>query len=123
MPVRSLSSSVVKWPDKELVRQALKLWARAILATHSEVLGLGYFGSYAREDWGVGSDLDLIVILRGSSFPPERRALYLDKESLPVPADLLVYTLEEWRALSGSGSRFARMLVAEAVWLKKPRSV
>ena len=120
MPVRLLSSPVIKWPDRDRVHQALAEWTRKIGQEHPEALGVGYFGSYARGDWGVGSDLDLIVSLRSSEAPPERRGLHLDKEALPVPADLLVYTLDEWRALSASGSRFARMIAREAIWLKEP---
>jgi predicted nucleotidyltransferase len=39
------------------------------------VLEIGYFGSYARGDWGVGSDVDLIVIVAESELPRERRAV------------------------------------------------
>ncbi|GAB4445789.1 MAG: hypothetical protein Kow0031_28320 [Anaerolineae bacterium] len=78
---------------------------------------LGYFGSYARGDWGVGSDLDLVAIVAESSVPFERRALAWDLSQLPVPAELMVYTEAEWQAMQASGSRFARMLVEEAVWL------
>ena len=38
-------------------------------------------------------------------------------ETLPVPADLLVYTACEWQALRARGGRFARVLMAETVWL------
>jgi hypothetical protein len=37
-----------------------------------------------------------------------------DTTGLPVPADLLVYTWEEWQALVG---RFRDTLEREAVWL------
>ena len=117
MPVRSLNSSVIKWPDKKCVQQALQNWARGIKRKHSNVERIGYFGSYARGDWGVGSDIDLLVIVKESDLPRERRAIPFDKENLPVPADLLVYTLEEWQSLSASGSRFAKMISREAVWM------
>ena len=117
MPVRSLTSSVIKWPDRRSVHQALRSWARDTKQGHPNVLRIGYFGSYARGDWGVGSDVDVIVILKKSGLPRERRSLEFDQEKLPVPADLLVYTLDEWESLSASGSGFARMLAREAVWL------
>jgi len=63
MPVRSLNSSVFKWPDAETVDQALRSWVEKVLLDNNDIIRLGYFGSYARGDWGVGSDLDLIVIL------------------------------------------------------------
>ncbi len=74
MPVRSLSSSVLKWPYKEAVDSAVCRWAQRMAGERKGILKIGYFGSYARGDWGVGSDLDLIVIVESSSEPMERRA-------------------------------------------------
>jgi predicted nucleotidyltransferase len=42
---------------------------------HPEVVRVGYFGSYARGDWGVGSDLDLIIIVDRSDEPFARAVL------------------------------------------------
>lgn len=36
--------------------------AERVAGVRKDVLQIGYFGSYARDDWGVGRDLDLIVI-------------------------------------------------------------
>jgi hypothetical protein len=66
MPVRSLNSSVFKWPDRNAVHQALLTWVDQQAQEKSELLRAGYFGSYARWDWGVGSDLDLILIVEHS---------------------------------------------------------
>jgi uncharacterized protein len=75
---------------------------------------VGYFGSYARGDWGVGSDLDLLVILESSDKPFEVRAAEWDTRDIPVSTDVLVYTLEEWR----QRPRFlSTRLMAEIVWL------
>jgi hypothetical protein len=78
---------------------------------------LGYFGSYARGNWGVGSDLDLIAIVRSAREPFERRAILWNLDPLPVPTDLLVYTEKEWKSLLGRGGRFARMLQEETIWV------
>lgn len=56
MPVRSSTSSVLKWPDAESVRRALVAWVAEEAPRHPGLLRLGYFGSYARGDWGVGSN-------------------------------------------------------------------
>ena len=69
MPVRSLNSSVLKWPDQKTVIKALKDWMIVEADHQPELIELGYFGSYARGDWGVGSDLDLIAILSHSTIP------------------------------------------------------
>jgi predicted nucleotidyltransferase len=90
-------------------------WADQALINHHEILGLGYFGSYARGDWGVGSDLDLIVIVTDSKLPFNQRAIEWDVTSLPVSTDILVYTLEEWQALESE--RFKKVILADTVWV------
>jgi predicted nucleotidyltransferase len=117
MPVRSLNSSVIKWPDLRVVKEAIDLWAREEVPKHPEVLRLGYFGSYARGDWGVGSDLDLIAIVSESSEVFERRNAAWSLTSLPVPSDLVVYTAKEWSSLQERGGLFARTLSRETVWI------
>ena len=117
MPVRSLSSSVLVWPDRQRVDRAVREWARDEAARHPALVRLGYFGSYARGDWGVGSDLDLLAIVRTSDEPFERRAISWRTEILPVPAEILVYSEAEWQRLRSEGGRFARVLDAETVWV------
>ncbi len=117
MPVRSLNSSVLKWPDRAAVDQAARAWVQAEAERHPEVQKLGYFGSYARGDWSVGSDLDLVAIVDQSSVPVERRALSWDLLGLPVPAELLIYTPDEWEDLRRQGGRFVRVLERAVVWI------
>lgn len=116
MPVRSLTSSVLVWPDRQAVDRAVRRWAEELAAGHPEVLRVGYFGSYARGDWGVGSDLDLILVLAHSPLPFPSRAAAWDTTSLPVPADLLVYTAREWDRLE-EATPLARVLARETVWV------
>jgi len=117
MPVRSLNSSVLKWPDKSSVEKVLRHWVEKAKKDKPEVLGIGYFGSYSRNDWGVGSDLDVIIILKSSSLPFLRRSVEWDTREIPVPVDLLIYTEEEWQSLSNS--RFYKVVMNEAVWIYK----
>lgn len=117
MPVKSLNSSVLKWPDRLTVDQAARSWAANEARRHPELLNLGYFGSYARGDAGVGSDLDLIAIVDQAAEPFERRSLTWDLNALPVPAELIVYTQNEWKRLQKQGERFARMLQSQVVWI------
>lgn len=120
MPVRSLNSSVVVWPDRARVDREVRLWAQQIAKDQPTLQRLGYFGSYARGDWGVGSDLDLVAIVASTDQPFERRSLEWDLNSLPVPAEILVYTEREWHALRATTSRFAEMLAREVVWVFPP---
>jgi nucleotidyltransferase-like protein len=116
MPVRSLASSVLRWPDAAAVDQALRRWADRIARDGPGVRRIGYFGSYARGDWGVGSDVDVVVVVESSALPFERRPLEWDTMELPLPADVLVYTEDEWRSLDPS-RRFTRTLQRETVWV------
>ena len=99
MPVRSLNSSVLKWPDAGTIDRAVRRWASRLLQNREGVLRIGYFGSYARGDWGVGGDLDLIIILESSNQPFMRWGREFDITELPVPADVVVYSKDEWQAL------------------------
>jgi hypothetical protein len=116
MPVRSLSSSVIRWPEAQTVEQAVREWANKVAEKRPEAVRIGYFGSYARGDWGVGSDLDLIVIVERAQDMFEHRTGRWDATELPVPADVLVYTTEEWNALEAQAG-FARTVRNEAVWV------
>jgi predicted nucleotidyltransferase len=108
---------VLKWPDAKTVDGAARRWAAKIAQARPDVLRLGYFGSYARGDWGVGSDLDVIIILDKSDKPFEMRASEWDTLELPVPTDVLVYTQEEWQNLAHQGS-FFKNLADEVIWIQ-----
>ncbi len=116
MPVRSFNSRVLKWPDAQTVREAVTRWAEQMAQQRPEVARIGLFGSYARGDWGVGSDIDLVVIVRDTDVPFLRRALDYDTRHLPVGADVLVYTEAEWQHMLQQG-RFAPTIEREAIWL------
>jgi predicted nucleotidyltransferase len=100
-----------------LVLQRLERWAAEERKRHPRLKALGYFGSYARGDAGVGSDLDLVAVVSESETPFERRSLDWDLSDLPLPAEILIYTDQEWRNLIAGGGRFARMIETETVWL------
>jgi uncharacterized protein len=116
MPVRSLTSPVIRWPDADTVVRAVRTWAGKVIQSRPEVLRLGFFGSYARGDWGVGSDLDLLIIVAAAEKPFEMRSSAFDTVELPVPADVLVYTREEWDSLKLDRS-FGQRLDRETVWI------
>ena len=117
MPVRSLGSSVLAWPGKPEVEAAVRSWAMEIARRSPALLAVGFFGSYARGDWGVGSDIDLILVLDASPSPFGSRAVVGGAPRLPVPADQLIYTRAELAALLARGGRFAETLRREMVWV------
>ena len=116
MPVRSLHSSVLVWPDAETVRTAVCNWARQQAEAHPELLAVGYFGSLATGRYGTGSDVDLLLIVNEAPSDPAERHRPWPVETLPVPVDLIVLTAAEWNALNPE-TRFARMLLLEALWV------
>ncbi len=79
---------------------------------HPGISRIGYFGSYARGDWGVGSDLDVVVVADA----PAPAIAGVDIGQLPVPADVLVYTSRQFDELRRKG-RFGRILTEEVVWV------
>ncbi len=117
MPVRSLASSVLKWPDKATVIAALRPWAAKMAIEQPKLRKVGYFGSYARGDWGVGSDLDLVVVVANSATPFMDRPSQWDRSSLPVPTDILVYTVLEWQDVVARGDRFSHVMTTEVDWV------
>jgi len=80
---------------------------------HPELVRVCYFGSYARGDWGVGSDLDLLVIVDDTDVGG---AAEWDTSDIPVPVDLLLYTVGAWERLDRAG-RFHSTLMREAAWV------
>ena len=117
MPKRSLNSRVLRWPDADTVVSAARQWATAVARARKDVIRIGYIGSYAREDWGVGSDLDLVIVLDQASTPFHERRVQFDTRGLPVPTELLVYTASEWETFMRGSGRFSSMLKHEARWL------
>ena len=115
MPVRLLSSPVLVWPDRKTVDAAARRWAQDAGTAHPEAIRIGYFGSYARGNWGVGSDLDLVAVVDPTEEPWIGRGIRWDLAPLPVPADLLVYTEAELEKMAGEPLR--RMLDRETVWI------
>lgn len=113
MPVRLLTSFFLKWPNKETVDTTVRRWAKKVVRERPDVVKIGYFGSYARGDWGVGSDLDIVITVDTTDQPFEMRSCNFDTQELPVPADVLVYTQGEWQGQR----RFSKTLSAGVIWI------
>jgi uncharacterized protein len=114
MPVTSSRSSIKRWPSAERVHHASEAWAQQLVAANPAVVAVGCFGSYARGEAGVGSDIDLLVVRRDDT--PIPHLLGADVDALPVPTDILHYTEAELAALLERGGRMARVVRDEALW-------
>ena len=117
MPVRSLNSSIIKWPSDKQVIFSLEKWVKDILQVIEDIIQIGYFGSYAQGNWGVGSDLDIIIILRQSKLPFEKRNQDWQEHQLPVPTDILIYTQQEWEVMRKEELPFFKRINREIKWI------
>jgi hypothetical protein len=63
----------------------------------------------------VGSDLDLIAVVKDTASPFEKRGRDGDFCHLPVPVDLVVYPQEQWRFLQERDEDFIRRLNREVM--------
>ena len=84
MPVPSLSGSVRRWPAAAEVLEQAGRWAALQRSGHPDLFAVGVFGSYGRGTAGVGSDLDLLLILQRCDEPIWERLLRWDTRSLPL---------------------------------------
>jgi len=91
---------VFKWPDRQTVLAVAREWSQALQRRDRNVRAVLCIGSAARGDWGVGSDIDLIVLIEQSEESAVDRYRRYYPDGLPVPADLWVYTLAEWESLA-----------------------
>ncbi len=117
MPVRSLTQSLLRWPEPEQVVNQVRLWAIQVAADHPGLERVGLFGSYVRGDAGVGSDLDLLLIDAASSGPQHQRLLAWPLAELPLSCDALVLTPTEHAELLANGSAMAAALQRDSRWL------
>ena len=117
MPVRSLTQSLLRWPEPEQVLAQVRDWAVRIAADHPGLERVGVFGSYGRGEAGVGSDLDLLLIDADARGSQQRRLPLWPLEELPLSCDALVLTPSEHATLLASGTAMAAALGRDSRWL------
>jgi hypothetical protein len=86
MPVRSLTQSVLRWPEPPAVLERVRSWAEALAATRPNLQRVEVYGSYGRGSPGVGSELDLLLVEAGASGPQRERLFHLPLEQLNFPS-------------------------------------
>lgn len=117
MPVRSLTQSVMRWPDPDQVMRQVKAWVGEQAARVPSLERVAVFGSYGRGTAGVGSNLDLLLIDARASGPQHERLVTWPLALLPLSCDALVLTPYEYEALLAAVSRFASELQRDAHWV------
>jgi hypothetical protein len=80
------------------------------------VRGVAVFGSVARGDWNVWSDIDVLVV--AEHLPPGRRARSERFDSAEPRIQVVAWTPAEWRLRESRGDPIAREARAAGVWLR-----
>lgn len=115
---RSLGSVSLISIDKEKLFKRLKDIAALIKKENKEVLEVRLFGSIAKEENTGKSDVDIVVIVSGSSEDIFHRTLkfrrYFDIE---VPVDILVYTKQEIDNMLKEENYFIKNILREGILL------
>ena len=92
-------SARVRYAEPEPIRKAVRGYAREVRSAHPEVRSIRWFGSWVRGDAGVGSDVDLCIIVDRSDKSRRDRIVDFLPRVFPVGIDLFVYTSAEFDAL------------------------
>lgn len=89
--------------------------AGQIAANHPEVSRVILFGSLARKDFGVRSDLDLLILLKFSHLPIRERIGEFLKECSDYPTDVFPLTEAELESRLQSGDPFWMQALREGI--------
>lgn len=124
MPVRLLTQSLLRWPEPELVLQAVRQWSQQEAQRCASLLKVGVYGSYGRGDAAVGSDLDLLLIDAQATGSQSQRYRQWPFEQLPLSCDALVLSpaeLEQVLAATAHGepaaAAMAQALQQDCRWI------
>ena len=99
MPSGSSASLVVKSNNQRTVEAALRRWAGHVGESRPEVRRIIWFGSRVNGTPAPSSDVDVCVVLAGSSRPVRDRVADYLPFGFPVGIDLFPYTEAELERL------------------------
>lgn len=117
MPKLFLSSAKPKFVNKNEVLELARTTARRMGSKHPNVVKILLFGSFARNDFGVHSDLDLLIILESSQKSvPDRIADFLE-DAFDYPTDVFPYTEQEMQVRHRAGDPFLIRATREGIQL------
>jgi predicted nucleotidyltransferase len=101
------------------VLAALRRWAAELREAHPEVRRVGCFGSYARDEHGPSSDLDVFVEVTESPHARwfDRPADLPAPSVIPVGVEFFVYTTDEVERMGRENSAWLAGILADMVWV------
>ncbi|OHD62948.1 MAG: hypothetical protein A2176_04885 [Spirochaetes bacterium RBG_13_51_14] len=122
MPVKSLNSAVLKWPEREATLEKARYWAETVGSRDASVVSIRCYGSIADGRWGTGSDLDVLIEVDRSDKPFDKRSLDFTLPDCGVPVDMVVYTSSELCRFRREGRRFIREFDGKSIVLYSARA-
>ncbi len=87
-------SSLAGTASCRAIESVLHEWAQKQAEQHPDLVRVGYAGAAAQA--GEIGDVDVLLIVAQADLPFAQRAAAWDATGLPVRADLMVYTADEW---------------------------
>ena len=120
MPNKSLISVRKRFKRRDDVILALKEAVRKNIKKFPEVKRVLLFGSSAREDWGLRSDADILIVLKASEHKRffDRIPRYLDLFlKVPLPIDIFPYTEDELKRMKKQGNSLILRALKEGIVL------
>jgi predicted nucleotidyltransferase len=91
--------------------------ARRIAMGQADVFRIILFGSFARDDYGTRSDLDLLVILKQCKKPVNERLADVLRHAGDYPADIFPLTEAELTSRLAAGDPFLNRAIKEGIIL------
>lgn len=120
MPGRSSVSAKRKSSRGDDLISTLRAAVKKSKRRFPEVTKVLLFGSRARDDWGLKSDADVLVIIKESKHKRffDRIPRYLDLFSdISLPVDVFPYTQAEFQRMRKAGNRLILRALKEGVLL------
>lgn len=117
MPNLFLNSVEPRFADRREILAIARQIAFRIAREHPEVVRIILFGSFARGDYGVRSDLDLLVVLAHSNRPAQERLTDFLSHAQTYPTDMLLLTQAELELRLAEGDPFLKRAVSEGILL------
>lgn len=125
MPVRqqkeSLSSVKVRFLDAPKIIEELKAISREIVEKDRNIIGIYLFGSLVKNNYSLGSDADILVLLEKDSRRfidriPHYAKLFLD---ISIPVEVFPYTEEEIKKMLCEENHFIKNIWKEKIILSE----
>ena len=111
------NSAGPRFVDRDEILVFAREAARRIAARHQGVQRVLLFGSFARGDYGVRSDLDLLVIVSSADKPVHERLTDFLEDASAYPTDIFVFTERELQCRLEERNGFLCRAMHEAIQL------